>query len=87
MGSPLRAAGGHGAAASANRAKVGPGGAAITSFPSGAASGVTAIAAAVFFWARVVHAVGYIAGIPYVRTLFFSIGVFACLAIAWEILT
>jgi len=54
---------------------------------SGEASSVTATAALIFFWARVVHAVGYIGGIPYVRTLCFSIGVFASLAIAWEILS
>ncbi len=54
---------------------------------SGEASSTTATAAMIFFWARVLHAIGYIAGIPYVRTLFFSIGVFACLAIAWEILS
>lgn len=54
---------------------------------SGEASSVTATAAMIFFWARVVHAVGYIGGFPYVRTLCFSIGAFASLAIAWEILS
>ncbi|MGI9318643.1 MAG: MAPEG family protein [bacterium] len=53
---------------------------------SGEASATTATAAMIFFWARVVHAVGYIGGIPYVRTICFSIGAFASLAIAWEIL-
>jgi len=54
---------------------------------SGTATSATATAAMVFFWARVVHAIGYISGIPYVRTICFSIGVFASLAIAWEILS
>ncbi len=53
---------------------------------AGEAGSATATASMVFFWARVVHAVGYIAGLPYVRTLCFAIGVFACLAIAGQIL-
>ena len=54
---------------------------------AGESSSATATAATVFFWARVVHAIGYIAGIPYVRTIFFAIGTFASLFIAWEVLT
>lgn len=53
----------------------------------GQANGTTAIAAAVFFWARVVHAIVFFAGIPYARTLAFTVGFFAQLAILWQILT
>ena len=54
---------------------------------AGEANGATALAAAVFFWARVVHAVVFFIGIPYVRTLAFAVGFFAQLAILWQILT
>ena len=47
----------------------------------------TATAAMIFFWSRVIHAVVYIMGIPYLRTIFFSISTFASLFIAWEVLT
>ena len=50
------------------------------------ANATTAMAAAVFFWARVAHAIGYIMGLPYVRTLLFSIGFVATLVIAWEVI-
>ena len=53
---------------------------------SGEANSATATAAMIFFWARAVHAIGYIGGIPFVRTIAFSVGVFASLAIAWQIL-
>ena len=54
---------------------------------AGQANGTTALAAAVFFWARVAHAVVFFAGIPYARTLTFAVGFFAQLAILWQILT
>jgi uncharacterized MAPEG superfamily protein len=45
------------------------------------------LAAVVFFWARVVHAISYTLAIPWVRTLSFAAG-FACqLVIAWQVLT
>ena len=53
---------------------------------TGSASGTTAMAAAVFFWARLVHAIVFFAGIPYVRTLAFAIGMIAQLVIFWEII-
>jgi uncharacterized MAPEG superfamily protein len=40
----------------------------------GAAGDTTALGASLFFWARVVHAVTYLAGIPVVRTLAFFAG-------------
>ncbi len=39
-----------------------------------ASDDATAVGASVFFWARVVHAIVYIAGIPFVRTLAFFAG-------------
>ncbi len=41
----------------------------------GRANETTALGAAIFFWARVAHAAVYTAGIPYVRTAAFFVGV------------
>jgi uncharacterized MAPEG superfamily protein len=41
---------------------------------SGAANQATALGASLFFYARVVHAVVYLAGIPWVRTVAFFAG-------------
>ncbi len=45
-----------------------------------------ATAAMVYFWARVVHAVAYTLGVPWVRTLSFAVGFFAQAFIAWLLL-
>lgn len=54
------------------------------------AAGVTgpaiATAAAVYFWARVVHALAYTFAVPWVRTLAFAVGFFAQAAIGWRLL-
>lgn len=47
---------------------------------------VTAIACAVYFWARVVHFVVLGFGIPWIRTLSFVTGFGCQLALAWQIL-
>ena len=53
---------------------------------AGVSNGAVAGAAVVYFWARVVHAVAYALGIPWVRTLAFAVGFVAQAAIAWQIL-
>lgn len=52
-------------------------------------TGATALAAAVFFWSRVLHAIVMIAGIAVamLRTVIFVIAWLSLLVIAWEILT
>ena len=46
----------------------------------------TALAATIYFWARIAHLAAYTFGIPWARTLAFAAG-FACqAAIAWQIL-
>ena len=45
-----------------------------------------ATAAMVYFWVRVLHALAYTFGIPWIRTLAFVAGVGAQLCIAWHIL-
>jgi uncharacterized MAPEG superfamily protein len=52
----------------------------------GVTSAAIATAAAVYFWARVVHALAYTFAIPWVRTLAFAVGFFAQAAIAWQLL-
>lgn len=52
---------------------------------SGGANAMTAVWAMVFFWARVAHAVIYILGIPYLRTIIFTIGFVAVLGLFWEV--
>jgi uncharacterized MAPEG superfamily protein len=45
-----------------------------------------AMSSLVYFWARVVHAVSYALGIPWVRTLSFAVGFLSQACIAWHIL-
>ena len=52
----------------------------------GVSNGVVAGAAVVYFWARVVHAVAYTFGVPWVRTLAFVVGFLAQATVAWQIL-
>lgn len=52
---------------------------------AGKANSMTALWAAVFFWARAAHAVVYWLGIPYVRTVVFTAGYVAIVGIFWEI--
>ena len=53
---------------------------------AGVSSPVIATASMVYFWARVVHALGYTFAVPWVRTLAFTVGFFAQAAIAWQLL-
>lgn len=46
----------------------------------------TVSASAVYFWARLVHAGAYTAGIPWVRTLAFAVSWLGILCIAWQVL-
>ena len=46
----------------------------------------TTSAAAVFFWARLVHAGAYTVGIPWLRTLAFAVAWGGIVCIAWQIL-
>jgi uncharacterized MAPEG superfamily protein len=54
---------------------------------AGAANSTTAMASVVYFWARVAHYLCAISGIPYVRTLTFTIGWIAIMVIFYEIVT
>lgn len=53
---------------------------------AGISNAATVSAAAVFFWARLVYALIYAAGIPWLRTLSFAVSWGALLCIAWQVL-
>jgi len=55
-------------------------------YVTGAANGVTFVAGVALLIARVLHAVVYIAGIPYLRTALFAIAQFAMLVYVWQII-
>ncbi len=58
----------------------------LTANAMGVSNGAIATASVVYFWARVVHALVFTFGIPWVRTLAFVVG-FGCQAVvAWQIL-
>jgi uncharacterized MAPEG superfamily protein len=52
---------------------------------AGKLDGTTATCAMVYFWARVVHYIVYALGIPYLRTLVFTVGWVAYLVIFWKL--
>jgi uncharacterized MAPEG superfamily protein len=54
---------------------------------SGKADAMTAFWSMCFFWLRLAHAVVYLAAIPYVRTLIFTLGFVAVAGIFWEVIT
>ena len=52
---------------------------------TGATNGVTFVAGIVLLIARILHAVVYIAGIPYLRTAVFAVAQLAMLVYVWQI--
>ena len=53
---------------------------------AGKANAMTAFWAMSFFWLRLAHAVVYMIGIPYLRTVIFTLGYVAVLGIFWELI-
>lgn len=53
---------------------------------TGTGNDTTALACAVYFWARVVHFFGYAFKIPGVRTLAFVVGFVCQMILAWHLL-
>jgi len=58
----------------------------LTAHALGVHSAAVAGSAIVYFWARVVHAVVYALGIPWLRTLSFAVAWGCQICIAWQIL-
>lgn len=53
---------------------------------AGVSDGLTAGAAATYFWARLVHAIAYTLAMPWLRTLAFVAGFAAQAIFAWQLL-
>jgi uncharacterized MAPEG superfamily protein len=53
----------------------------------GISNGATVVAAALYFWARLVHVAAYTLALPWVRTLAFAAGFAAQAIFAWQLLT
>lgn len=53
---------------------------------TGNANANTALGAQIYFWGRVVYFPAYIAGIPYVRTIFWTVSMAGLVLIFWELL-
>ena len=53
---------------------------------AGKANASTAFWAKFFFWARLSHAVVYLAGIPYIRTVIFTLGFVALFGLFWQVI-
>ena len=51
---------------------------------AGKANATTAFWAMSYFWLRLAHAVVYLLGIPYLRTVIFTLGYVAVAALFWE---
>lgn len=58
----------------------------LTAQAMGISNAAIATSSMVYFWARVVHAASYTFGIPWVRTLSFTVGFLSQACIAWHIL-
>jgi uncharacterized MAPEG superfamily protein len=54
---------------------------------AGVRTPATALAATIYLWARVGHAVSYVFGIPWVRTITFGVGWGCQMLFAWALLT
>lgn len=53
---------------------------------TGKADAMTALWAACFFWLRLIHAVVFLLGIPYIRTIVFTLAWVALVGIFWEVI-
>jgi uncharacterized MAPEG superfamily protein len=53
---------------------------------AGKANATTAFLATSFFWLRLAHAVVYLLGIPYLRTVIYTLGFVAVIGIFWEVI-
>lgn len=53
---------------------------------AGVSNSATASACAVYFWARLAHAVAFTLAIPWVRTISFAVAFGAQMVIAWQLL-
>jgi uncharacterized MAPEG superfamily protein len=53
---------------------------------AGKSNAVTALGAAIFFWARIAHAALYVGGIPWLRTLSWLASIVGLFLIFWQLI-
>ena len=53
---------------------------------TGSGDSVTALGAQLYFWARVVYVPLYLAGIPYLRSLVWTVSLLGMLMVLWGVL-
>ena len=53
---------------------------------AGKANATTAFWAVSFFWLRVAHAMVFLLGVPYLRTLIYTLSYIAVLGLFWELI-
>jgi uncharacterized MAPEG superfamily protein len=53
---------------------------------AGKANAMTAFWTMAFFWLRLAHAVVYLLGLPFLRTLIFTLGYVAVIGLFWELI-
>jgi uncharacterized MAPEG superfamily protein len=53
---------------------------------AGISNAAIGTAAVLYFWGRVIHVLAYTAGLPWIRTLAFTVGFIAQVIVAWQIL-
>jgi len=53
---------------------------------AGKANAMTAMGALIFFWARLIYAVIYLVGIPWLRTVAWFVSVIGMVIIAWQLI-
>ena len=53
---------------------------------AGKENGMTAFLTMAFFWLRLLHAIVYLAGVPFVRTLVFTLGSVATFGLFYEVI-
>lgn len=58
----------------------------VVAHAAGISNTVTAVSCVVFFWARLIHWVAYVFAVPWVRTLAFTVGWAAQMAIAFQVI-
>ena len=58
----------------------------LTAHALGVTNATIAQASMIYYWARIVHALGYTFAVPWVRTLAFTVGFLCQAAIAWQLL-
>ena len=57
----------------------------LIAFQTNSSSALTLLGSALFFWARLLYAVVYIAGVPVVRSIFWGGGLIGTALVFWEV--